>query len=95
TLRADLIAEFAVRLLDHMNRIGANKVVPELRDSDSGMRLRPWIDPENFNPGYLRRGLHLLPCQGDRDPWLHRQDYSQERKVLADLDLDDGTLKFS
>ena len=29
------------------------------------MQLGSWIDPENFNPGYLMRGMHLLPKRGD------------------------------
>ncbi len=32
---------------------------------DKDMPLLPWIDPENFNPGYLMRGMHLLPKRGD------------------------------
>jgi cation diffusion facilitator CzcD-associated flavoprotein CzcO len=95
TLRADLIAEFVVRLLHHMRAKGADVVVPRLRPGEEDMPRLPWIDPENFNPGYLRRGLHLLPQQGDRDPWLHRQDYWRERDVLATWDLDDGALEFT
>ena len=94
TLRADLIARFVCRLLDHMDALGARVVVPELRPEDAGMRLLPWIDPENFNPGYIRRGLHLLPQQGDRDPWRQTQDYWRDKDVLPDWNLDDGALRF-
>ena len=66
TLRADMIARFVCRLLAHMEDKGAEVVVPRLRPGEEDMPLHPWIDPENFNPGYLRRGLHLLPQQGDR-----------------------------
>jgi hypothetical protein len=58
------------------------------------MELRPWVDPDNFNPGYLARGLHLLPQQGDRDPWRHTQDYWTEKNELPAADLDDGALTF-
>jgi len=27
------------------------------------MPLLPWIDPKNFNPGYVMRGIHLLPTR--------------------------------
>jgi cation diffusion facilitator CzcD-associated flavoprotein CzcO len=94
TLRADLIAEFVVRLLDHMDEIGANVVVPQLREDEQDMALAPWIDPENFNPGYIRRGLHLLPRQGDHAPWIHGQDYWDDKDVLPSWDLDDGTLAY-
>ncbi len=30
----------------------------------SDMPLLPWIDPDNFNPGYMMRGMHLLPRAG-------------------------------
>lgn len=95
TLRADLIAGFVVRLLHHMRERGAEVVVPRLRPDDDDMVLHPWIDPDNFNPGYVRRGLHLLPQQGDRDPWLHRQDYWRERDILPTCDLDDPALVYT
>ena len=43
------------------------------------MPLPPWIDPENFNPGYLMRGMHLLPKRGDKPEWQHTQDYWGEK----------------
>ena len=59
------------------------------------MVLSPWVDPENFNPGYLTRGLHLLPQQGDLEPWTHKQDYWVEKDELPTADLDDGTLVYT
>ncbi|HSL59749.1 MAG TPA: NAD(P)/FAD-dependent oxidoreductase, partial [Acidimicrobiales bacterium] len=94
TLRVDLIGDFVCRLLGHLEDRGASMVVPRLRDTDEGMALLPWLDPENFNPGYLTRSLHLLPKQGDRQPWLHTQDYMTERDELPHIDLDDGTLTY-
>ena len=94
TLRADMIGEFVCRLLAHMEDKGAEVVVPRLRPGEEGMPLRPWVDPANFNPGYLRRGLHLLPQQGDRAPWLHTQDYWREKDWIPNVDLDDGALAF-
>jgi monooxygenase len=92
TLRADLISDFVCRLLQHMQDRSATMVVPTLRPEDAGMRLRPWVDPENFNPGYLTRSLHLMPRQGDREPWQHLHEYLEERELLPAADLDDGTL---
>jgi cation diffusion facilitator CzcD-associated flavoprotein CzcO len=94
TLRADLISDFVCRLLGHLEEKGATMVVPELRDEDAGMPLRPWVDPENFNPGYLSRSLHLMPKQGDREPWMHLHEYYEERELLPAADLDDGTLVY-
>jgi cation diffusion facilitator CzcD-associated flavoprotein CzcO len=94
TLRADLIGDFVCRLLRHMDAKGARVVEPRLRPQDEGMSLGPWVDPENFNPGYLQRGLHLLPRQGDHEPWRHGQDYWTEKDGLPRADLDDGSLRY-
>ena len=64
-----------------------------VREAD-GRPVLPWVDPEDFNPGYLVRSLHLLPRQGDHDPWRHEQDYPLDRERLPAADLDDGTLAF-
>ena len=69
-------------------------VVPALRPQDDSMALKPWVDPENFNPGYLTRGVGLLPRQGSHAPWLHSQDYWTEKEELPTADLDDGTLVY-
>ena len=89
TLRADLVADFVCRLLEHMERKGARKVTVALRPEDADMPLLPWIDPEDFNPGYLTRGLHLLPRRGDKREWRHTQDYWAEKDEFPAIDLDD------
>jgi cation diffusion facilitator CzcD-associated flavoprotein CzcO len=94
TLRADLIGDFVCRLLQHLDAKGARIVEPRLRPQDAGMVLGPWVDPENFNPGYLQRGIHLLPKQGEHAPWRHSQDYWTEKDELPRADLDDGSLRY-
>lgn len=94
TLRADMIGDFVCRLLKHMDDKGASVVVPKLRPEDNEMAQLPWVDPENFNPGYIMRGLDLMPMQGTKDPWRHTQDYWNERKEMPAADLDDGALIF-
>ncbi len=92
TMRADMVAEFVCRLLNHMSDKGVDVVTPQLRDEDQDMPERPWVDPHNFNAGYLTRLIHIMPKQGDRDPWLHTQDYYTDKDTLPAADLDDGTL---
>jgi cation diffusion facilitator CzcD-associated flavoprotein CzcO len=89
TLRTDLVADFVCRLLAHMKNKGAHKVVPALRPRESNMPLSSWIDPENFNPGYLMRDMHLLPKRGDTPEWQHSQDYWAEKDQFPAIDLDD------
>lgn len=95
TLRADLISEFMMRLFDHMDRLGSQSVTPRLRAGDRGMPKLDWIDPENFNPGYLTRSLHLMPKQGDRSPWIFSQDYWSEKDEFPAADLEDGALIYA
>jgi cation diffusion facilitator CzcD-associated flavoprotein CzcO len=94
TLRADLVADFVCRLLNHMGDKGARMVTPALRPEDSDMPLLAWIDPENFNPGYIMRGMHLLPKRGDKPEWQHTQDYWTEKDEFPAVDLDDGCFAY-
>ena len=88
TLRVDLLGDFVCRLLNHMKKKGAKRVEVTLRPEDKDMELLPWIDPENFNPGYLMRSMHLLPKRGDKPEWQHTQDYWREKDELPAIDLD-------
>jgi len=94
TLRADLVADFVCRLLNRMKERGAKKVTVALRPQDKDMPLLPWIDPEDFNPGYLMRGMHLLPKRGDKREWQHTQDHWAEKDELPAIDLDDAAFVY-
>ena len=91
TLRADLIADFVCRLLTHLDEIDKSMVVP-VRDGDG--ELLPWVEPENFNPGYLTRSLAKMPKQGAEAPWRLEHEYSLEKEILPGADLDDGSLEY-
>ncbi len=93
TLRADLTARFACRVLNHMRRTGASRCVPRLRDEDRNMVPRPFID--DFSANYMQRVMHRFPRQGDREPWLNTQDYRADRRLLGKAPVDDGVLRFS
>ncbi len=94
TLRADLVADFIVRLLGHMKAQGVEMVVPALRPEDADMALEPWIAPDNFNPGYVNRGIHLLPKCGSKTEWRHTHDYWEDNHTIPAADLDDGNLVY-
>jgi cation diffusion facilitator CzcD-associated flavoprotein CzcO len=94
TLRADLVSQFVCRLLNHMTEKGAAVVTPQLRAQDQDMPKLPWVDPENFNAGYLVRSMHIMPKQGDREPWIFSQDYQIEKDEIPAADLEDGTLLY-
>lgn len=87
TLRAELVAQFVTRLLDHMQAHRKSRVEPRLRDPD--MPLHDWADLDDFNPGYLLRGQHLLPRRGEDNEWKLNQDYWTEKDEFAAIDLND------
>jgi cation diffusion facilitator CzcD-associated flavoprotein CzcO len=88
TLRVDLLGDFVCNLLKHMDELGAKRVDVALRPEDAGMELLPWIEADNFNPGYLMRGLNQLPRRGDKPEWRHNQDYWREREEIPKINLD-------
>jgi hypothetical protein len=76
-----------------MRATGAARCTPQLRPSDRDMAKRPLI--EGFSSGYIQRALPTLPRQGDREPWLNPQSYTQDRRALAKGRIDDGVMTFS
>ncbi len=94
TMRVDLIGDFVCRLLNTMDAKGARICLPTLRPQDQGMTPRPWISEHDFNAGYLQRSVHLLPKQGDHEPWVFVQDYYEEKESLPNADLEDGALVY-
>jgi hypothetical protein len=88
TLRVDIVGDMVCRLLTHMKNKHARSVTVALPAADRGMEMLPWMDAENFNPGYLQRSMHLMPRRGDKPQWQHTQDYWSEREDLPRVDLD-------
>lgn len=87
TLRVDLMGDFVCGLLNHMDAEGMDEVRVELRAEDKDMKILPWMDADNFNPGYLMRAMHLMPKRGSNPIWEHTQDYWKERDELPTVDL--------
>jgi cation diffusion facilitator CzcD-associated flavoprotein CzcO len=89
TLKADLVSWYVVRLLRHMDERGLRSVVP-VRQEDVGEA--PFID---FTSGYVMRALDKLPKQGDRAPWLLKQNYLSDVRMIRRGEIDDGVLQFA
>ncbi len=81
TMRVDLVCDFVCKLLNKMEEEGASVCTPTLREQDQDMAVRPWIEDDEFNAGYLQRSMHLLPHQGGNQPkksvssihWFHQK----------------------
>ena len=93
TLKADLTADYACRLINHMDQINSVACVPEMRDCDKDMPALDWI--RDFSSGYMQRNMHLLPKQGDRPPWINTQNYYSDLKQIRDSEIADGVLRFT
>jgi cation diffusion facilitator CzcD-associated flavoprotein CzcO len=87
TLRVDLVGDFVCRLLQQMDAKSVKRVEVVIPEADKDMEILPWIDPENFNPGYLMRRMHLLPKRGSKYEWQHTQDYWREKDEIPAIDL--------
>ena len=72
TLRSDLSARTFSRLLNHMDRKGLTVCTPE---PSADLQRRPFTA---LTSGYIQRALGILPSQGNRHPWLLRQNYATD-----------------
>lgn len=95
TLRVDLVGDFVCRLLRHMDESNARQVEVALPRGDQEMELLPWIDTDNFNPGYLTRSMHLMPKRGVKREWQHTQDYWREKDEFPQIDLTGEEFRYS
>ena len=95
TLRVDMMGDFVCNLLNHMDDIDAKKVEVVLRPQDEGMAIMPWIEADNFNPGYLMRGLDAMPRRGDKPEWRHNQDYWAEKDAFPLIDLRSDEFRYA
>jgi cation diffusion facilitator CzcD-associated flavoprotein CzcO len=91
TVRAELVAKFVSRLINHMDKAGAGAVTPTLRPGDAAMPKKSFV--EGFTSGYFQRANGVLPRQGDRAPWINPQNHAATKKLLG-APFDDGVLKF-
>ncbi|BBM83422.1 flavin-containing monooxygenase [Candidatus Uabimicrobium amorphum] len=92
TLRADIIAGYICRIINHMDHKKATRCTPRLRKEDENMASRPFI--EGFTSGYLLRVMDDLPKQGSHEPWTNPQDYKYEKAIFSKSDVEDGVLTF-
>jgi monooxygenase len=90
TLKADLVAEYVCRLLNHMDEHGYRVVQPV--DDDPRVERVPLLD---FEAGYVQRALHLFPKGGSRAPWKLGMSYANDVVTIRHGGLEDGALRFA
>ncbi|WP_378731333.1 flavin-containing monooxygenase [Nocardia brasiliensis] len=89
TLKADLVSEYVVRLLRHMDAHGYVRCMP-VRDPSVGVESLFL----NFNPGYVQRAANQFPIQGDRAPWRLRMNYLRDLVTLRHGSIADDAMSF-
>ena len=88
TLRVDLLGDFVCRLLRNMGAQNAREVDVVIPADAADEELLPWIENDNFNPGYLMRSIDQMPKRlGERPEWRHSQDYWREAEDIPRIDL--------
>lgn len=90
TLKADLIAEYACRLIKHMDKTGTKICVP--RNHDPSVQPAPFMD---MSSGYFQRAVDRLPKQGNKAPWKLFQNYAIDMTLLRRAPVEDGVMEFT
>jgi cation diffusion facilitator CzcD-associated flavoprotein CzcO len=89
TLRADLISEYACRLINYLDEYGLASATPRFANApDDDL---PFVD---FSSGYFKRVAHILPKQTKKAPWKQNQSYTHDLIDLRFGRLEDGVLEF-
>ena len=88
TLKADLVSDFVINLLRHMR---AHRYTEALIERDPRVGERPLMD---LASGYIQRASATMPRQGDRAPWMLKQNYLVDMRVMRG-DVEDGVIAFS
>ena len=89
TLRADLTCEYVCRLIKLMDKKGVDCCVP--LDDKTAYGDDDLID---FTSGYVQRGLHLMPKQGNKAPWKNYQNYLKDIFAVRLFSIKDSNLNF-
>jgi cation diffusion facilitator CzcD-associated flavoprotein CzcO len=90
TLKADLIASYVCRLINHMDQRGYDRALPLA--PDPAEPRTPFLD---LTSGYVTRALEIMPKQGTRQPWRLYQNYARDTMLLRMRSVEDHGLELS
>ena len=90
TLKADLVASYVCRLLNHMDARGYTHCTTQA--PDPALPRRPFLD---LNSGYVMRSVDALPKQSTTAPWRLHQSYPLDRRELRRCPLEDDAIEFA
>lgn len=90
TLKADLTSEWICRVLNHMDKLDVQKVMPV--NNDPEIVAEDFLD---FQSGYIQRSIHKFPKMGNKYPWRLVQNYPVDMAMLRYGKIEDGVLQYS
>jgi monooxygenase len=89
TLKADLIAEYVCRLINHLD---ANRLDWCMPDATGVEIVNEGL--LTLKSGYVARALDKMPKTGTKDPWKAYHNYLKDMVLLRHGKLDDGAMTF-
>ena len=89
TLKAELICEYACRLLAQLEQQGARYCLPVAEGV-----VATGEAPLNLDAGYVQRARERLPMQARELPWRNLHNYLRDRRLYRRERIDDGVLQF-
>jgi monooxygenase len=92
TLKCDLTCDYVCRLLNYMREHRLSTCVARNTDPSVAVDGEPLF---NLTSGYVRRGAHLLPKQGARQPWRVSHSYLRDYRALKMSGVEDAYVDFS
>ncbi len=84
TLRAELVANFLARMIQHMRAAHLELATPEKPQHLQPQRI---ID---LDSGYVNRGIDAFPVVSQEAPWTLRNHHARERRDFLRTDLNHG-----
>ena len=91
TLKADLIARYICRVLNHMDKHGQSSFMASAPDGE----MQDDSILGSLGSGYIRRAQTTLPRQGRQLPWRVLHAYDLDKPMLLEAPIEDAYLKFS
>jgi cation diffusion facilitator CzcD-associated flavoprotein CzcO len=92
TLRADLTTQYVCRLLKYLDVHHYTQCMPVVTPGTADDAERPLLD---LTSGYVQRAAAMLPRQGDKAPWLYRQNYLLDLATMRLGKVNDDVMRFS
>jgi len=89
TMKADMSSLYLCRLFRYMDDNNLGVVTP--RDSGNNRLEQSLLS--QLSAGYIQRADHLLPRQGRAQPWIVRNNYAEDKKMMLRTPIVDSALE--